>query len=70
MMQAQYDSVAKAADIGVGVAAGGAYGALHATNEVVQILAGLVAILAGVVTAVFHIKRIRALKKAQEERDE
>ena len=63
MMQAQYDQMAKAADVGVGITAASAASAIHTTNDVVQILAGIVAIVAGVATAVFHIQRILHMKR-------
>lgn len=62
-MDAQYSQVTKAADIGAGISIGGFGVTLHSANEWIQIVAGLVAIVAGIAAAVFHIKRIRALNK-------
>ena len=62
-MQTQYDQVARVADVGAGISIGGFGLTLHSANEVIQIIAGLVAIIAGIAAFVFHIKRIQAIKK-------
>jgi len=66
-MQTQYDQITKVADIGAAISIGGFSLTLHAANEIVQLLAGLVAIVAGIAAAVFHIKRIRSLKDTTNE---
>lgn len=64
-MEHNYTQLTKVADIGAGVSIGGFTLTLESTNEVVQIVAGLVAIVAGIAAAVFHIKRTIALNKAK-----
>jgi len=65
MMDTQYTQITKVADIGATISIGGFGITLHAANEWVQILAGLVAIIAGIAAAIFHIKRIIALNKQE-----
>ncbi len=62
-MSAHYDQVAKAADIAAITSGGGFLTTIAATSEIVQIIAGLVAIVAGVLAGAFHIERIRALRR-------
>lgn len=60
-MSSRYDAATKLADTGASVSVISWLTSLQVANEVVQIIAGIVAILAGMMAAIFHWKRIKAL---------
>lgn len=69
----EYDPLVRAADTAAGISIGGAVVTQLATfNIVIQLFAGIVAIVAGVMAALFHYERWRALRlqKIAEEAEE
>lgn len=57
------------ADVAAGISAGSAgYAWLGTANEVVQLLAGIVAIAAGIAALRFHLVKTKEVKKEQKER--